>query len=77
MIMSIILTIAASSDSEKKILKSLPSLENIKDYIVNISSKSIIGMDKKKTPFIFYKICSMVQLLKKLLVLKHSLLKRI
>ena len=33
-------------------------LENIKDYIVNISSKSIIGMDKKKTPFIFYKICS-------------------
>ena len=34
------------------------TFETIKDYIINITSESTIGMDKTKTPFIFEKICN-------------------
>ncbi len=44
MIMSIILTIAASSNSEKKILKSLPSIENINE------SEETITIDEPSIP---------------------------
>ena len=34
------------------------TFESIKDYIINITSESTIGLDKTKTPFIFEKICN-------------------
>ena len=34
------------------------TFESIKDYIINITSKSTIGLNKTKTPFIFEKICN-------------------
>ena len=34
------------------------TIESIKNYIVNISSEQIIGMDQTKTPFVFDNICN-------------------